>query len=164
MQLACIPVKYASVRRVTKASEPPVVALDDMVCFNLHAAFRAVTAVYRPLLEPLGLSYPQYLVLAILWEYGDLPVGELVTRLRSDYGTITPLVKRMESQGLVTRTRNPDDERSVTVALTSEGDALRVHAPRIYGVITDTFGFTPERADAALDVLQSIVAHAAKAS
>ena len=146
------------------SADPPVVALDDMVCFNLHAAFRAVTSVYRPLLEPLGLSYPQYLVLAMLWEHGELPVGELVTRLRSDYGTITPLVKRMETQGLVTRTRNPKDERSVTVALTPEGDALRVHAPRIYQVITDTFGFTPERADAALSVLQSIVANAAKAS
>jgi DNA-binding MarR family transcriptional regulator len=145
-----------------EASAAPVVALDDMVCFNLHAAFRAVTAVYRPLLEPLGLSYPQYLVLAMLWEQGELPVGELVSRLRSDYGTITPLVKRMETQGLVTRTRNPKDERSVTVALTPEGDALRVHAPRIYQVITDTFGFTPEKADAALDVLQSIVANAAK--
>lgn len=75
-----------------------------------------------------------------------------------------PVASSAPSQGLVTRTRNPEDERSVTVALTSEGDALRVHAPRIYGVITETFGFTPDRADAALDVLQSIVAHAAKTS
>ncbi len=134
-----------------------------MVCFNLHAAFRAVTAVYRPLLEPLGVTYPQYLVLALLWEHGDLTVGDLVTRLRSDYGTVTPLVKRMETQGLVTRTRNPRDERSVTVSLTPEGDALSAHAPRIYQVITETFGFTPERADAALGVLRSIVAHAASA-
>jgi len=139
---------------------PPAVALDDMVCFNLHAAYRAVTAVYRPLLEPLGVTYPQYLVLAVLWEHGELPVGELVDRLESDYGTMTPLVKRMETLGLVTRARNPRDERSVTVALTPTGDALRVHAPRIYQVITDTFGFTPERADAALDVLRSIAARA----
>jgi len=131
-----------------------------MVCFNLHAAFRAVTAVYRPLLEPLGVTYPQYLVLAMLWEHGELPVGELVTRLQSDYGTITPLVKRMEKQGLVTRARNPKDERSVIVTLTSDGDALKVHAPRIYQVITDTFGFTPERADASLEVLRSITARA----
>ncbi|GAA2011200.1 MarR family transcriptional regulator [Microbacterium ulmi] len=142
----------------------PVVALDDMVCFNLHAAFRAVTAVYRPLLEPLGVSYPQYLVLAMLWEHGDLPVGELVSRLQSDYGTITPLVKRMETQGLVVRTRNPRDERSVTVSLTPDADALRVHAPRIYQVITETFGFTPDRADAALEVLRSISARASRAS
>jgi DNA-binding MarR family transcriptional regulator len=147
---------------VTDRSDPPIVALDDMVCFNLHGAFRAVTAVYRPLLEPLGVSYPQYLVLALLWEHGDLPVGSLVSRLQSDYGTITPLVKRLEKQGLVSRTRNPDDERSVTVSLTPEGDALRVHAPRIYQAITETFGFTRERADAALEVLRSINAHASR--
>jgi DNA-binding MarR family transcriptional regulator len=138
------------------ATDPPVVALDDMVCFNVHAAFRAVTSVYRPLLEPLGVSYPQYLVLAVLWDGGDLPVGALVSRLQSDYGTITPLLKRMEKQGLVLRTRNPRDERSVVVSLTDEGDALRVHAPRIYQAVSDTFGFTPERAAAALEVLRSI--------
>ena len=93
-----------------KTEAPPSVPLADMVCFNLHAAYRAVTAVYRPLLEPLGVTYPQYLVLAMLWEYGDLTVGDLVARLQSDYGTITPLVKRMEKQGLVERTRNPRDE------------------------------------------------------
>lgn len=140
----------------------PAVALDDMVCFNLHAAYRAVTAAYRPLLEPLGVTYPQYLVLALLWTHGELPVGEVVTRLQSDYGTVTPLVKRMEQQGLVTRARNPRDERSVTVSLTARGDALRTHAPGIYQSITETFGFTPDRADAALDALRSIVAHTSR--
>lgn len=143
------------------AESTPSVSLDDMVCFNLHAAYRAVTAAYRPLLEPLGLSYPQYLVLATLWRDGDLPVGDIVSALRSDYGTITPVIKRMQHQGLVTRTRNPHDERSVIVALTAEGDALRVHAPGIYQQISDTFGFTEERADAALEVLRSISARAA---
>lgn len=137
------------------------VGLDDMVCFNLHAAYRAVTAAYRPLLEPLGLSYPQYLVLAVLWRDGDLPVGDIVAALRSDYGTITPVVKRMEQQGLVTRARNPQDERSVTVALAPRGEELRAHAPRIYQAISDTFGFSEDRADAALDVLRSITARAA---
>lgn len=141
---------------MTEASDPPAVALDDMVCFNVHAAFRAVSSVYRPLLEPLGVSYPQYLVLAVLWDGGDLPVGALVSRLQSDYGTITPLLKRMETQGLIARTRNPQDERSVIISLTDEGDALRVHAPRIYQTVSDTFGFTPERAAAALEVLRSI--------
>ncbi|WP_207205316.1 MarR family winged helix-turn-helix transcriptional regulator [Microbacterium protaetiae] len=146
------------------ASPAPAVALADMVCFNLHAAFRAVTAAYRPLLEPLGLSYPQYLVLAVLWDQGEAPVRELVDRLQSDYGTITPLVKRMEKQGLVTRTRNPRDERSVVVATTEAGQALSEHAPRIYQAITETFGFTPERAEVALDVLRSISAHALETS
>lgn len=127
-----------------------------MVCFNVHATYRAVTSVYRPLLEPLGVSYPQYLVLAVLWEEGDLPVGALRSRLQSDYGTITPLLKRMEKQGLITRARNPKDERSVIISLTPEGDALRVHGPRIYQAVTDAFGFTPERAAAVLEVLRSI--------
>ena len=131
-----------------------------MVCFNLHAAYRAVTAAYRPLLEPLGLSYPQYLVLAVLWRDGDLPVGEIVEALRSDYGTITPVIKRMEQQELVTRTRNPRDERSVIVSLTPQGDGLRSHAPGIYRSISETFGFTEDRAEAALDVLRSITARA----
>lgn len=150
-------------RRGVTETEPPAVALDDMVCFNLHAAFRAVTAVYRPLLEPLGLSYPQYLVLAVLWDRGDVPVGDLVARLQSDYGTITPLVKRMEKQGLVTRARNPQDERSVVVSPTPKGQALSEHAPHIYRTITETFGFTPERAEVALDVLRSISMRAQKA-
>ncbi len=146
---------------MTTESTPPDVALDDMVCFNLHAAYRAVTAAYRPLLEPLGVTYPQYLVLAVLWTDGDLPVGDIVARLQSDYGTVTPLVKRMEQQGLVTRARNPRDERSVTVALTPQGDALRTHAPAIYRTITETFGLTPGRADAALAALRAITSHAA---
>ncbi|WP_308492771.1 MarR family winged helix-turn-helix transcriptional regulator [Microbacterium terrisoli] len=145
-------------------AQPPAVALDDMVCFNLHAAYRAVTAVYRPLLEPLGLSYPQYLVLAVLWDQGAVPVRDLVVRLQSDYGTITPLLKRMQSQGLVTRTRNPQDERSVVVTATAAGAALSAHAPRIYQAIADTFGLTAERADTALDVLRSISAHAQKSA
>ena len=135
-------------------SNPPEVALDDMVCFNLHAAYRAVTAAYRPLLEPLGVSYPQYLVLALLWRDGDLPVGQI------DYGTITPIVKRLEKLGFVTRTRNPDDERSVVVSLTPRGRELGTHAPRIYSAIADRFGFTDDRADAALDVLRTITARA----
>lgn len=149
---------------MTEASDPPAVALDDMVCFNVHAAFRAVSSVYRPLLEPLGVSYPQYLVLAVLWDGGHLPVGALVSRLQSDYGTITPLLKRMETQGLIARTRNPQDERSVIISLTDEGDALRVHAPRIYQTVSDTFGFTPERAAAALEVLRSITDRAKHAA
>jgi DNA-binding MarR family transcriptional regulator len=141
------------------SEQPPTdsVALNDMVCFNLYAASRAVTAVYRPLLEPLGLTYPQYLVLATLWEYGDLPVRELVQRLQLDYGTMTPLLKRMEKQGLVQRMRNPADERSVTVTLAAAGEELRKHADGIYRSISDTFDFSPRRAADALDFLRSIV-------
>jgi DNA-binding MarR family transcriptional regulator len=145
------------------SEENEVVRLNEMVCFHLHAASRAMTAVYRPLLEPLGLTYPQYLVLATLWEHGDLSVRELIQRLQLDYGTMTPLLKRLESRGLLRRARNPEDERTVIVTLTDEGDALRRHAPGIYQKICDVFGFTPERARAAQELLQSIVEHANQA-
>lgn len=136
------------------------VRLDDMVCFNLHAAARAVTAVYRPLLKPLGVTYPQYLVLATLWEDGDLTVRALTERLQMDYGTMTPLLKRMEQLGFLSRTRNPQDERSVIVALAPHGEDLRKHAPGIYATISDTFGFSEKRAQDALAVLRSIVERA----
>ena len=140
------------------ASRPDeAVRLPDMVCFNLYAASRAVSAAYRPLLEPLGVTYPQYLVLATLWEYGDVPVGELTQRLQVEYGTMTPLLKRMEKLELVTRSRNPKDERSVTVGLAPAGEALRVHAPGIYQAISEKFGFTPEYSNTALSVLRSVV-------
>jgi DNA-binding MarR family transcriptional regulator len=144
----------------TTEPENGSVRLNDMVCFNLHAASRAVTAVYRPLLKPLGVTYPQYLVLAVLWEYGDLPVGELVTRLQLDYGTMTPLLKRMEKQGLVHRTRNPQDERSVTVTLAPNGEALRAKADGIYRAISEKFDFSPKRAADALVFLRSVVERA----
>lgn len=136
------------------------VRLNDMVCFALHAASRAVTAAYRPLLEPLGLTYPQYLVLATLWEYGDRSVGELVELLQLDYGTMTPLLKRLEKRGLVRRTRSPNDERTVIVTLTTEGEALRAHSQRIYQAISDIFDFSPKRARAAHKLLRSIIARA----
>jgi DNA-binding MarR family transcriptional regulator len=145
----------------TKSSaQTDQVRLDDMVCFALHAASRAVTAAYRPLLEPLGVTYPQYLVLSTLWERGDQTVGELVELLQLDYGTMTPLLKRLEKQGLVRRTRSPEDERSVIVSLTDDGTALRVDANGIYQAISDKFDFSPRRARTTLQLLQSIMARA----
>ncbi|OBA57277.1 hypothetical protein A5647_24570 [Mycobacterium sp. 1100029.7] len=131
-----------------------------MVCFALHAASRAVTAAYRPLLTPLGLTYPQFLVLSALWERDDRTVGELVELLQLDYGTMTPLLKRLEKRGLVRRTRSPDDERSVIVGLTDEGHGLRVRAAGSYAAISDKFDITPKGARSALKLLHSIIAKA----
>ena len=151
-------------KRATEPVIDEVTHLNDMVCFNLYAASRAVSAAYRPLLEPLDVTYPQYLVLATLWEYGDLSVGELSQRLQLEYGTMTPLLKRMEARGLVSRTRSTRDERTVIVALAPDGEALRVHAPGIYAAICEIFGFTPERAADALAVLRSVTDHANRAA
>lgn len=102
--------------------------LDDQLCFALYAASRAVTARYRPLLDDLGLTYPQYLVLLVLWERGPVPVKDVAAALQLDYGTLSPLLKRLEAAGLIRRERRPDDERSVRLVLTGEGEALRERA------------------------------------
>lgn len=103
-------------------------ALDRQVCFALYAASRAVTAAYRPLLEPLGLTYPQYLVMLVLWERGAQSVREIGHALHLDSGTLSPLLKRLEANGLLERTRSAADERRVLVELTDEGRALRARA------------------------------------
>ncbi|MCX4388485.1 MarR family transcriptional regulator [Micromonospora peucetia] len=100
--------------------------LRRQVCFALYAASRALTDVYRPVLDEFGLTYPQYLVLLVLWERDDDPtVSELGAALRLDSGTLSPLLKRLEGAGLVVRTRSARDERRVEVGLTGDGRALR---------------------------------------
>ncbi|MFI7102372.1 MarR family winged helix-turn-helix transcriptional regulator [Streptomyces sp. NPDC050161] len=112
---------------------PPVpdtelLRLDHQVCFSLHAASRAFGGVYRDALKDLGLTYPQYLVMLVLWEDGPRPVKAIGERLRLDSGTLSPLLKRLETAGLVRRERSADDERSVTVRLTPDGEELRERA------------------------------------
>jgi len=99
--------------------------LDRQLCFALYSASHAMTRVYRPLLEPLGLTYPQYLVLLVLWEQDDRTLSDLGERLGLDSGTLTPLVKRLEAQGLLRRQRDAADERRVRVQLLDAGRALR---------------------------------------
>ena len=102
--------------------------LDQQICFSLNAASRAFGSVYRVILKDLGITYPQYLVMLVLWEHGDLPVKKLGEHLRLDSGTLSPLLKRLEAAGLVRRERSTRDERSVEVRLTEEGVALRERA------------------------------------
>lgn len=105
--------------------------LDRQICFSLNAASRAFNGVYRVILKDLGLTYPQYLVMLVLWEDGDQPVKRLGERLRLDSGTLSPLLKRLEAAGLVRRERSARDERSVEVRLTEEGAALRERAVEV---------------------------------
>lgn len=102
--------------------------LDRQLCFALHAASRATTAVYRPVLDELGLTYPQYLAMLVLWERDGISVSDLGTRLQLDSGTLSPLLKRLEGLGLVERHRSPNDERRVVVDLTESGKGLRERA------------------------------------
>src|ERR1700744_243720 len=117
--------------------------LNDQACFALYAASRALTSLYRPVLEELGLTYPQYLVLLVLWERGSVPVRELGAALHLDYGTLTPLLKRLEAHGMLRRERSARDERSVLITLTEDGTALQDRARSIPAFIATEAGLTP---------------------
>jgi len=104
---------------------PDALPLDDQLCFAMYSANIAINRVYRPVLEQLGITYPQYLVLSALWQTDGQTVGAIAERLSLESSTITPLVKRLETAGFVKRQRNPDDERQVNVSLATKGKALR---------------------------------------
>ncbi|MCW2817267.1 MAG: MarR family transcriptional regulator [Marmoricola sp.] len=114
--------------------------LDELLCFDLYAASRAVTALYRPMLEELGLTYPQYLVLVALQPGEPVGVGGIAEALSLDHGTLTPLLRRMEAAGLLTRSRSTVDERRVEVALTPAGEALRLRFDDVQCVVADAVG------------------------
>ena len=103
-------------------------ALERQVCFALAVATRSVLAVYRPILEPMGLTHPQYLVMLALWGQSPLAVKDLIEMLQLDGPTLSPLLKRLETAGLVTRSRDPEDERQLRICLTAQGRALREQA------------------------------------
>ncbi|MEU6368531.1 MarR family transcriptional regulator [Streptomyces sp. NPDC046931] len=115
--------------------------LEHQICFSLHAASRAFNGVYRVVLKELDLTYPQYLVMLVLWERGELPVKKLGEHLRLDSGTLSPLLKRLEAAGLVRRERSTRDERSVHVHLTDEGAALKERALLVPRRISAATGF-----------------------
>ncbi|MGB3772241.1 MAG: MarR family transcriptional regulator [Rhodococcus sp. (in: high G+C Gram-positive bacteria)] len=121
-------------------------ALDRQVCFALYSASRATTAAYRPLLDRLGITYPQYLALLVLWEKDGITVSELGSRLNLDSGTLSPLLKRIEFLALITRERSPDDERRVELYLTDSGRALRADAESIPQCIAAAGGLTADEA------------------
>jgi DNA-binding MarR family transcriptional regulator len=133
-------------------------ALDRQVCFALAAASRSVIGLYRPVLEPLGLTHPQYLVMLALWEQSPLRVRDLGDALLLDSATLSPLLKRLEASGLVTRQRNPDDERSLDVALTDEGLALRQQALAVPGRIVERLGLPLAQLERVRDELTILLA------
>ncbi|WP_110961586.1 MarR family winged helix-turn-helix transcriptional regulator [Acidovorax sp. ST3] len=110
---------------------PAILRLDNQVCFALYSASLAMTKLYKPLLDRIGLTYPQYLVMLVLWEQDGVTVSELGERLFLDSGTLTPLLKRLEAQSQIARLRDVQDERRVRITLTAEGRALRDQAEAI---------------------------------
>jgi DNA-binding MarR family transcriptional regulator len=123
---------------------PDPLSLDSQLCFALYAASRAMTRAYAPLLEPLGVTYPQYLVLLVLWEEDGLSVKRLGERLMLDSATLTPLLKRLEAQGIVERRRDVSDERVVRIQLTLSGRALKKEARKVHAQLLCRAGCTPE--------------------
>jgi DNA-binding MarR family transcriptional regulator len=128
------------------AAADAALRLENQLCFSLYAASLAMTRMYRPLLEEIGMTYPQYVVMLALWETDCLTVGALGTRVVLDSGTLTPLLKRLEAAGMVVRRRNPEDEREVLVSLTPAGTQLRARAHAIRHQAGCASGLTAEAA------------------
>ena len=118
--------------------------LDELLCFSLYSASMAINRTYKPLLDKLGITYPQYLVLNVLWEHDNQPVGSIAERLSLESSTITPLVKRLETAALVTRTRYRDDERRVVVSLTARGRELRKKSACLGEALLTKSGMQPK--------------------
>jgi MarR family transcriptional regulator, organic hydroperoxide resistance regulator len=126
------------------AADDDMLALERQVCFALSVAARNVVAVYRPVLEPLGLTHPQYLVMLALWQHGPLSVKALSGLLQLDPGTLSPLLKRLEVAGLLRRERDASDQRNLALALTDKGRAMRAEAEKIPAGIVDRLGMPIE--------------------
>jgi DNA-binding MarR family transcriptional regulator len=139
---------------------PNPLLLEQQLCFALYHASRAFTRAYAPLLEPLGLTYPQYLVMLVLWETHVATVKQLGERLALDSGTLTPLLKRLEQRGLLTRQRDTADERVVRIALSPAGEALQAQAEHIPMELVCRTGFditTPEDQQRFVQLRQELV-------
>lgn len=129
--------------------------LENQLCFALVTAARNVVAVYRPILEPLGLTHPQYLVMLALWERAPRPLGDLAEELAMEPATLSPLVKRLETQGLVSRTRSATDERVLEVGLSPAGRELRERALDVPGAVMAATGMTAAEIAAVRDGLSA---------
>lgn len=136
--------------------------LDRQVCFALAAASRSVIALYRPVLEPMGLTHPQYLVMLALWERSPRSVAAISSALLLEPATLSPLLKRLEGAGLLVRERDPHDDRALAIRLTDEGVALRARAERVPGEIVERLGMTVGDLERVRDELTDLIAHATR--
>lgn len=141
-----------------------VLALENQLCFAIVTAARNVVSIYRPILEPLGLTHPQYLVMLALWESSPRSLRSLAHDLALEPATLSPLVKRLEAQGLISRSRRRDDERSLDIALTSQGQALRALALEVPAAVMARTGMDAVALGALRDALSSFAGPGANSS
>jgi len=147
---------------MTSAPDSPstdALQLDNQLCFALYSTALQMEKAYQPHLKALGLTFPQYLVLLVLWEHGALTVSDIGKHLLLDSGTLTPMLKRMEAHGLVMRERDATDERRVIVTLTAKGDEMRVHATAIRMCILQATGCTTQQAKDLTQRIQRVREH-----
>lgn len=159
-----VPTKPAAAKRAPTTNALSL-RLEDQLCFALYAASRTVTQAYRPVLNDLALTYPQYLVMLVLWEHGALGVGALGDRLHLDSGTLTPLLKRLEKAGLVVRQRAKLDERAVLIELTARGVDLKQQAISVPAALACKSGLTARQAGELcrqLNALTNFISHEAE--
>jgi DNA-binding MarR family transcriptional regulator len=142
---------------MTNATVDPL-ALDRQVCFALAAASRSVIGLYRPVLEPMGLTHPQYLVMLALWERNPRTVRDIGEALYLEPATLSPLLKRLEAAGLLTRARNARDDRALDVALTPRGEALRAQAEKVPAQIVERLGMDVSELERIRDGLTRLLA------
>jgi DNA-binding MarR family transcriptional regulator len=146
----------------TPAAEPDLLALENQVCFALVVASRSVLSLYRPVLEPLGLTHPQYLVMLALWSEDGRSVGNLASTLALEPATLSPLLKRLEAAGLVARRRSTTDERVLVIELTDAGRALRAQAEAIPQKIAASLGMDVAQLDVLRTALHAVTDAAAR--
>lgn len=136
--------------------------LEQQVCFSLYAASRAVTGLYRPALEAVGLTYPQYVTMLAIWHHGSITVRDLGAVLDLDSGTLSPLLKRLESQGLIRRARGTHDERTVWISATTAGSELRQRVTDLPQRLTCAIGLQPAELHQLQHLLERVRASAAE--
>ena len=144
-------------KALPEAALNPLLKLDNQLCFSVYALSRLITKTYQPLLESLDVTYPQYLVLLLLWEHDELSVKQLGEHLLLDSGTLTPLLKRMEQRQWLSRRRAPHDERSVVATLAPAGRALQAQAQQIPVQLAEKMQLTPAEIDALRQQLRQLM-------
>ncbi|WP_422075400.1 MarR family winged helix-turn-helix transcriptional regulator [Tranquillimonas rosea] len=137
--------------------DSPALRLDDQLCFALYAATNAVTRAYRPLLQRLGLTYPQYLVMLVLWQDGESPVGAIAARLSLPHNALVPMIDRLEGAGFVSRRRDDGDRRRTLIRLTDEGRRLEADAAAAQAQVVCETGLQPEALSALRDELKALL-------